>query len=245
MSSEVSILQDQVKWLREKLDAKESDSADKRREETYRWVTFALPFIIAAIGAAVEAGRYFDQRSAEQRFELNEQMIELVGTLNTSGDAGLRRQAATQLSLYGYPAVPLLIESLDIAHESKVYESIIARLERIVKELYDEDDPARALDVVEQLARATAAATRKDDAGTVDALTARWHVRALARVARQAIEERPGQAASIRQVATAALQEAQRRVLAQPDDGGIQWSSDEEKQELLAAIVLGLKEVQS
>lgn len=83
--------------------------------------------------------QYFQQREAQlaqqakdQEFKITNEMVTLVKQLDTASSPALQRSAAIQLAMYGLPAVPILIENLDIDRKHVVHQAIIKSLQETV-----------------------------------------------------------------------------------------------------------------
>lgn len=101
--------------------------------------------------------QYFEEKRKEQKIEFDAKMIELAERLGDRENERLQRTAALQLALFGAPATPLLIESIDFDPSRPVLAAICKALVSIAKQIDGGTE-----EVIERLEAATNAVARRE-----------------------------------------------------------------------------------
>ena len=104
-----------------------------------------LSLLLGMPMALYQFGQYLDQRKKQQEFIVTREMILLIDKMNNiNSSEASKRVAALGLSLIGLPAVPILIENLDIRHKKDaVYEAVAQALVGILQMQADPDKVLR------------------------------------------------------------------------------------------------------
>lgn len=97
------------------------------------YISVIATLLIAAVTFALQWSQYLDQREREQRFKVGEEMIKLVTQLDNGTSPTLQRSAALELAFFGRPAVPLLIEHLDMQANEDVQNAIVRGLAEVAQ----------------------------------------------------------------------------------------------------------------
>ena len=113
------------------------DHAVQRRLEKFKvyptYIAVITTLLVGIVTFALQWSEYLDQREREQRFKIGEEMIKLVMQLNDREFPNLQRSAALELAFFGRPAVPLMLEHLDMQADQDVRDAIVKGLAEVAR----------------------------------------------------------------------------------------------------------------
>jgi len=136
---EIEKLQEEIKEIRWKRKAGPTLQRLEKWKVYPTYFAIAVSLVLGILGYFHQRQEYLDQRkqqikheAKEQKFKINQAMILLVQQLNNQKSPALQRNAAVELSFFGRPAIPILIENLDIQHQRVVHQAIVKSLQQIM-----------------------------------------------------------------------------------------------------------------
>jgi hypothetical protein len=136
---EIEKLQEEIKEIRCRIKASPTLQRLEKWKVYPTYFAIAVSLVLGMLGYFHQRQEYLDQRkqqikqeAEEQKFKVNQAMILLVQQLNDKKSSALQRNAALELSFFGRPAIPILIENLDIQHQRVVHQAIAKSLKEIM-----------------------------------------------------------------------------------------------------------------
>ena len=114
-----------------------TDRPSTRQLEKWTVYPAYIGLVTTLLVIGIQWGQYLNQIKEQHRFNVDTQLITLVAQLVDPKDPTMQRSAAMQLALFGSPAGPVLLESLDFEITAPVVEAISRALVEIGR---NEDD---------------------------------------------------------------------------------------------------------
>lgn len=127
-------LQEEIRQLRETIRKTKSERGwnfPKTVQIALAILAGMSPVIFAGLNYRQEIKKYVHAVELEQRFKITETVLRLLTDLS-SNDPDRERIAAMAMVIYGYDALPFLVEHLKIDHNEETYATIINALRLIV-----------------------------------------------------------------------------------------------------------------
>ena len=138
---EIEKLQEEIREIRWKIKAGPTLQRLEKWKVYPTYLAITVSLVLGILGYFVQRQEYLNQQKQQikqeaeaQKFKINQAMILLVQQLNNQKSPDLERNAAMELSFFGRPAIPILIENLDIEHRGVVHQAIAKSLRQIMKD---------------------------------------------------------------------------------------------------------------
>ena len=129
---ELQKLQLEIDEIRKRVDSSPSTLRLEKFKIYPTYLAIAVSLILGTLTYFQQRQQFLDQQKREQTFKISQEMITLVKELNADNSPSMKRTAAIELSFFGLPAIPILIENLDIDHQREVYDAIIKGLGSVI-----------------------------------------------------------------------------------------------------------------
>ena len=130
---------DKLQAEKDEIQLRIDDRPSTRRLDKWKVYPAYIGVVTTLLVIGLQWEQHQNQIKEQHRFVVDQQLTTLVGQLVDSSNPSLQRTAAMQLALFGKPAVPVLLESLDFEITSPVVEAISRALIEIA---HKEDNPS-------------------------------------------------------------------------------------------------------